>query len=121
MSEIKGVTEDLVGAARDAAYVAVGLGVLAVQRAQVRRNELMKALQGPRGGLEERLGDVRGEIGRRFKDIDGRVEQVFESLESSMIPVEERLPEPARDFVRQARIQARDVRQQIRHFLASAA
>lgn len=120
MTEFKGVTEDLVGTARDAAYVAVGLGVLAVQRAQVRRNELMRALEGPRTEIDQRLGEVREQIGRKFKYIDGRVEQVIETLEAQITPIEERLPEPARDFVKQARTQARDMRQQIRHFLAAA-
>jgi hypothetical protein len=154
MSELKGVTDDIVGTARDAAYVAVGLGVLAVQRAQVRRSELIKALAGPRedlikaltnpaselskllagprdevrkvlsgfskSDLDERLSGLREDIGRGVKFIDGHVEQLIETLESSVGTVEERLPEPARDIVKQARTQARDVRQQIRHFLAAA-
>jgi hypothetical protein len=120
MSEIKGVAEDLVGTARDAAYVAVGLGVLAIQRAQVRRNELMKSLADQRGDLEGRFGGVREEIGRGVKFIDSRVEQVFTTLEATIIPVEDRLPEPVGDLVRQARTQAHDVRQQIRSFVAAA-
>jgi hypothetical protein len=120
MSELKGVTEDILGTARDAAYVAVGLGVLAIQRAQVRRNELTKVFTGQRGDLEERIVEVRGEISRRVKDIDGRVEQVFETIEASIIPLEQRLPEPARDLVTKARTQAHDVRQQIRQILTAA-
>jgi hypothetical protein len=120
MSELKGLTDDIVGTARDAAYVAVGLGVLAFQRAQVRREELMKALYGSRSDLEGRLSDVRGEIGRTVKYIDGRFEQVLETIEASIIPVEDRLPEPVGDIVRQARTQAHEVRQQIRSFLAAA-
>jgi hypothetical protein len=121
MSELKGVTDDIVGTARDAAYVAVGLGVLAFQRAQVRREELLKALSGSRGEIEGRLADVRDEIGKRVKFIDERFEQVLETIEASMIPLEDRLPEPAKDIVRQARTQAHEVRQQIRSFLATAA
>jgi hypothetical protein len=121
MSELKGVTDDIVGTARDAAYVAVGLGVLAFQRAQVRREELLKALSGSRGDIEGRLAEVRDEIGKRVKYIDDRFEQVLETIEASIIPLEDRLPEPAKDIVRQARTQAHEVRQQIRGFLASAA
>jgi hypothetical protein len=120
MSELKGVTDDILGTARDAAYVAVGLGVLAFQRAQVRRQELIKALSGTRGDLEGRLGGVREEILSGVKFIDGQLEHVLDTIEASIIPVEDRLPEPARDLVRQARTQANEVRQQIRQFLAAA-
>jgi hypothetical protein len=40
--------ERAVTLAKDAAYVAVGLGLLNVQRVQVRRRELERALRGPR-------------------------------------------------------------------------
>jgi hypothetical protein len=120
MSELKGVTDDILGTARDAAYVAVGLGVLAFQRAQVRRQELIKALSGTRGDLEGRLGGVREEIKSRVMFIDDQFAHVLDTIEASIIPVEDRLPEPARDLVRQARTQAHEVRQQIRQFLAAA-
>jgi hypothetical protein len=120
MSELKGVTEDIFNTARDAAYVTVGLGVLAFQRAQVRRNELVKALTGPRGDLEERLAEVRDDMVKRVKFIDEKVEEVIVILESSIAPLEDRLPEPARDVVTKARTQAHDVRQQIRSLLTAA-
>jgi hypothetical protein len=48
--------DDVAGVAKDAAYVSVGLGVIAFQRLQVRRNELTKTLneqaEGARGALE---------------------------------------------------------------------
>ena len=37
---------DVRNAARDAAYISVGLGVLAYQRAQVRRRELQQQVEG---------------------------------------------------------------------------
>ena len=120
MSELKGVTEDIFNTARDAAYVTVGLGVLAFQRAQVRRNELVKALSVPREDLEERLGEVRDDMVRRVKLIDEKVEEVIVTLETSIAPLEERLPEPAREIVIRARTQARDVRQQLRSLLTAA-
>jgi hypothetical protein len=39
--------DELAKALQDAAYVAIGLGVIAFQKAQVRRNELTKTLEGP--------------------------------------------------------------------------
>ena len=56
--------DDVTNLAKDAAYVSVGLGVIAFQRLQVRRNELEK-LVGDRVKLvEERLGAVLPRPGR---------------------------------------------------------
>ena len=58
--------DDLANVVKDAAYVSVGLGVIAFQRLQVRRNELTKAMSGPveeaRGTLEV-VGAARGRAG----------------------------------------------------------
>ena len=54
--------DDLANVAKDAAYVSVGLGVIAFQRLQVRRNELTKTFNEQVGDrvklVEERLGAV---------------------------------------------------------------
>jgi hypothetical protein len=65
--------DDLANAIKDATYVSVGLGVIAFQRLQVRRNELAKAISGPaeeaRGTLEV-LGAV---VGERVKLLEERI------------------------------------------------
>ncbi|MFP5256737.1 MAG: hypothetical protein ACLGI8_12920 [Acidimicrobiia bacterium] len=45
--------DDIANVVKDAAYVSVGLGILAFQRIQVRRNELKKA-------VDARVGTLRG-------------------------------------------------------------
>ena len=82
MPELKDITEEITKAARDAAYVVVGLGVLGVQRAQVRRQELVKKLAEPRSQVEDRLGEVREQFAKRVKDVDGAVEQVLDRIEA---------------------------------------
>ena len=62
MPEFKDVTDEITKTARDAAYVVVGLGVLGLQRAQVRRQELQKRLFEPRTQIQGHLGDVRGQL-----------------------------------------------------------
>ena len=59
----RSLIDDVASVAKDAAYVSVGLGVIAIQRLQVRRHELSKALSGHTDqvgdrikALEERLG-----------------------------------------------------------------
>ncbi len=70
--------DDVTNAAKDAVYVSVGLGVIAFQRLQVRRNELTKL-------LETRTGEARGAIevvgalvGDRVKVVEERVGAAFD-------------------------------------------
>jgi hypothetical protein len=48
--------DDITHAVKDAAFVSVGLGVLAFQRIQVRRQELRKELASRAKVVEERVG-----------------------------------------------------------------
>jgi hypothetical protein len=105
----KGVTD----LARDAAYVAVGLGVLAYQRAQVQRVELQKRLQKDLP-IEERIGDVRQGVAKGFRQIDDLAESAVQFVESTLQPIEERLPASVTQVTTKAREQAREVRIQIR-------
>lgn len=65
--------DELANAVKDAAYVSVGLGVLALQRIQVRRNELTKAMSTP---IEETKGTLEllsALVGERVKLVEERV------------------------------------------------
>lgn len=105
----KGVTD----LARDAAYVAVGLGVLAYQRAQVQRVELQKRLQQDLP-IDQRIGDVRQGVAKGFRQIDDLAESAAQFVESTLQPIEERLPTSVTQVTTKAREQAREVRIQIR-------
>jgi hypothetical protein len=105
----KGVTD----LARDAAYVAVGLGVLAYQRAQVQRVELQKRLQKDLP-IDQRIGDVRQGVAKGFRQIDDLAESAVQFVESTLQPIEERLPTSVTQVTTKAREQAREVRIQIR-------
>jgi hypothetical protein len=120
MPEFKDVTDEITKAARDAAYVVVGLGVLGFQRVQVRRQELQKRFA-ERSAVQGHLDDVRGEVTKRVKDLDEVLEQAIVRFEASLAPIEERLPVPARDLTKQAHAQAREVRQQLRKLILQAA
>jgi hypothetical protein len=105
----KGVTD----LARDAAYVAVGLGVLGYQRVQVQRVELKNKLSQDLS-LEQRLGDVRQGVAKGFHQIDDLTESATNFVESTLQPLEERLPASVTQITAKAREQAREVRTQIR-------
>jgi hypothetical protein len=105
----KGVTD----LARDAAYIAVGLGVLAYQRAQVQRVELQKRLQKDLP-IDQRIGDVRQGVAKGFRQIDDLAESAVQFVESTLQPIEDRLPTTVTQVTTKAREQAREVRIQIR-------
>lgn len=105
----KGVTD----LARDAAYVAVGLGVLAYQRAQVQRVELQKRLS-KELPIDQRLGDVRQGVAKGYAQIDDLAESAAQFVESTLQPIEDKLPASVTQLTIKARQQAREVRLQIR-------
>ena len=105
----KGVTD----LARDVAYVAVGLGVLAYQRAQVQRVEIQKRLHEDLP-IDQRIGDVRQGVAKGYRQIDDLAESAVQFVESTLQPIEERLPTSVTQVTSKARAQAREVRIQIR-------
>jgi len=70
--------DDVTNAVKDAAYVSVGLGVIAFQRLQVRRNELNKALSGPADEAKGALEVVGSHVGERLKMVEERFGAVLE-------------------------------------------
>ena len=72
--------EDVTNAVKDAAYVSVGLGVIAFQRLQVRRNELNKALSGSTGEARGALELVTNLVGERVKLVEERVDAARDQL-----------------------------------------
>jgi hypothetical protein len=115
----KGVTD----LARDAAYVAVGLGVLGYQRAQVQRVELKNKLAKD-FSLEKHLGgvrsNVRDNVTKGYQQIDDLAETAANFVESTLQPLEERLPASVTQLTTKAREQAREVRTQIRQRVVNA-
>ena len=108
----KGVTD----LARDAAYVAVGLGVLGYQRAQVQRVELQNRLSLDLA-LDQRMDDVRNGVAKGIQQIDDLAESAAHFVETTLQPLEEKLPPTVSQLTSKAREQAREVRTQIRQLV----
>jgi hypothetical protein len=109
----KGVTD----LARDAAYVAVGLGVLGFQRAQVQRVELQNKLS---KDFSLDFDGVRTNVTKGFKQIDDLAESASQFVETTLQPLEDKLPASVTQLTSKAREQAREVRTQIRQRVANA-
>jgi len=107
----KGVTD----LARDAAYVAVGLGVLGFQRAQVQRVELQNLLS-----KDQHLSGVRTELTKGLKQLDDLLENASQFIETSLQPLEAQLPAGVTQLTTKAFEQAREVRSQIRQRVAAS-
>jgi hypothetical protein len=104
--------------ARDVAYVAVGLGVLAYQRVQVQRVELQNRLSHDFDiDLDKRIGDVRGGVAKGILQLDELAETAAQFVETTFEPIEEKLPPTVSQLTIKAREQAREVRSQIRHLV----
>jgi hypothetical protein len=69
--------EDVASALKDAAYVSVGLGVIAFQRLQVRRNELTKSLGDQTALAQGALDAVGNLVGDRVKLVEERLGAVL--------------------------------------------
>ena len=112
MPELK--LDDVTKVLKDAVYVTVGLGVLALQRVQVQRNELRKQLDGQVGDARTQLQSVTKVVDDRFKVVEERLQGVEERVETLLDQFEDRLPEQARELAKQARQAAKDARGQLR-------
>ena len=119
LTNINSLSKGVGNLARDAAYVAVGLGVLGYQRAQVQRVELKNKLAKD-FSLDERLTDARHEVTKGVKHLDDLVESAARFLETSLEPVEEQLPPTITKVTSKAFDQAREVRNQIRQRVVPA-
>lgn len=104
------VATEVAHRARDAAYVAVGLGVLGIQRAQVRRHELAKRA----GPVDDRMAYLRKAIAAGVEQVDGWLDATVQLLESSIEPLGDQLPAPAKDLAGKACEGVRELRAQLR-------
>ncbi len=98
---------DVTRTLKDAAYVAVGFGVIAVQRAQVRRRELEKHFEVSGEALREQLARVADEV-------EERLEPVVEAVDAQLDQLEVLLPDQAKVLLRQARTTAKEAGAQLR-------
>jgi hypothetical protein len=66
--------DDLTKIAKDAAYVTVGLGVIAFQKLQVQRRELEKRLKGQTADVSDQLEGISKLVTDRVKLVEERVQ-----------------------------------------------
>jgi ElaB/YqjD/DUF883 family membrane-anchored ribosome-binding protein len=97
---------DVTKTVKDAAYVTVGLGVLAFQRAQVGRRELTKQVETQLKQVETQLSGTGEQVQRLASQLEQRIKPVLDQLEESV-------PATAKDLVKQARTAAEQLQGQV--------
>ncbi len=109
--------DDVTKTVKEAAYVAVGFGVLGFQEAQVRRRALTRQLQDQRPDLEAQLAETRSQLAELARQVEQRLEPAMVDLSQRAEPVldgiESRLPEQARGVWTQMRKAAKDTQEQL--------
>ena len=124
---------DMTQTLKDTAYVAVGLGVIGFQRAQVARHDLTRSLAADQDRLQEQvrahvedvtsaveaqLTDVKTQVAKAVTNLEETLEPVAKELESRLDEVEERLPEQVKVVVASARQVAETAAAQVRALVA---
>jgi recombinational DNA repair ATPase RecF len=102
---------DFNNALKEGAYVAVGLGVLGFQRAQVQRVELIKQLE----AQWEQLEGARVQLAEFAKTVDERVQPVRHQLDEQIERLEQYLPAGTRSVVQSVRAAATAPEQLLRN------
>ena len=120
-TDISKAAHDLADVAKDATYVVIGAGVLGFQKAQVQREELRKRLGDPKSTVEVRLASAKADFQQAVHTVDARVEDIIQRIEAAIVPIEDRLPTPARDLAKQAHVQAKEARTQLRSKIPTVA
>jgi len=118
--DLEKATAELNHALHEAAYVAVGLGVLGFQRAQVQRVELMKQVEPYVAAAREQIAEARTQLTRMSVDLPdpdevrGQLTDLAKAVDEALTPVrhqldeqfdrlEVALPETARNLVHSVR------------------
>lgn len=99
--DLNGFADDVAHRARDAAYVAVGLGILGFQKAQARRHELAVASRA--GREDERLNQLRSDVETGARQLAAWGDMTAQLFSASLAPLEAQLPKPAREVAGKAR------------------
>ena len=121
MLERKDLPGEVTRIARDAVHVALGLAVLGLNRAQLRRQELSRHLAGPKNLTSWQLASVRERASSQMQAADKAVEGLIVRVEASLEPMEDRLPSPVRETVEKLHARSRQARGLLRSIVRGTA
>ena len=119
-SRLADTNEKLVAAVRDAAYVTVGFGVLALQQAQVRRRELVRGIAERFGVGKTQVEELLAKFETQIAKLDERVVAMETKIDATVEKIEDRLPHQAAAVVSQAHGLVKAARNHVRNFVRNS-
>ena len=108
-------------ALRDAAYITVGLGVVAVEQVQARRQQLVTAISDRFGASKTHVETLLSTFETRLAKMDEQVNAVEARVDVVVDKLEGVLPEQAGALFGQARDLTKVARKQVRGLIRTAA
>ena len=114
-------TDAVANVAKDAAYMTIGLVVLAMQKAQTRRRAFSASLNNQVGAGRSQMDEVLATIEARLAGIDAHIETLEGKLDVAVVDLEKRLPVRAGALLGQAHGMAKGARKQVRGLIVAAA
>ena len=88
--------------AKNAFYVTIGVGVLAVQQVQVQRRQFAEWLSGQQAEARTSLDDLQGRIEEGVKAAEERLSALEDQAEAVLTELKGRLPESVKDLAEQS-------------------
>ncbi|MGH9118694.1 MAG: hypothetical protein ACRD0A_12705 [Acidimicrobiales bacterium] len=88
--------------AKNAFYVTIGLGVLAVQQVQVQRRQFAQWLNGQATGARTSFDDLQGRLEDGVKAAEERLSALEEQAEAVLTELQGRLPESVKELAEQS-------------------
>jgi hypothetical protein len=124
-AKLADLDDKVVSVARDAAYITIGFGVLAAQKAQVKRRELGKQMTEKMHSVKfevptPNVDDVKHTVESQFSKLETRLDALEATLDKAVDSFEQRLPDQASTLVGQAHDMAKAARKQVRGLVRSA-
>lgn len=120
--DLPGIDADkLAAAVRDAAYLIVGLGVVAVEQTQVRRRQLVKSISDRFGASKTHVESLLSTVEASLARMDERVNTVDDRVDVVVDKIEGILPGQAGVLLGQARDLTKVARKQVRGLIRNAA
>lgn len=117
-NETNDLVSEMARRALDAAYVAVGLGVLGLQRVRVAQHDLVRVARHDlvrQDRVDGRVARVRTGVATGTQQIGEWLEGTISLVTSQLAPLGAQLPEPARELAGKARARLEEVGTQLRH------
>lgn len=115
-NDVNDLATEVARRARDATYVAVGLGVLGLQRVRAVQHELVR-----QDRVDEGVARLRSVVATGGQQVGEWLDGTLSLVSSQLAPLGDQLPTPARELAERARSRIAEVGAQLRQLATPGA